>query len=135
MGGFETARAEAMKTCGPELQGDGYSMDTNGTFNNAKKNLEKKMGFIDQKLGGVDKQFDKVTNALRSRGQSACGDVLHAVDGAYKGELAIGNTKAAPAAAAEPVKIAAEHQGATVQTAYNALKNRGAAIDAASRGL
>ena len=66
MGGFETARAEAMKTCGPELQGDGFTMDTNSTFNNAKKNLEKKMGFIDQKLGGIDKQFDKVTNALRS---------------------------------------------------------------------
>lgn len=118
MGGFETARAEAMKTCGPELQGDGYAMDTNGAFNNAKKNLESKMGFIDKNLGGVDKQFDKVTNALRSRGQSACGDVLTAVEHAYKGDIAIG-TKAAPAAA--PTKIATEPQKINnVQTAFNA---------------
>lgn len=50
MGGFETARAETMKTCGPELQGDGYALDTNGAFNNAKKSIEGKMGFIDKQL-------------------------------------------------------------------------------------
>lgn len=122
MAGFETARAEAMNTCGPELQGDGYAMDTAGAFNNAKKNLENKMGFIDKKLGGVDKQFDKVTSALRSRGQSACGDVLHAVEGAYKGEIALG-AKAAPASApaAAPTKIATDSQKVNnVQTAFNA---------------
>lgn len=103
MAGFETARAEAMKTCGPELQGDGYAMDTNAAFGNAKKNLENKMGFIDKQLGGVDKQFDKVTNALRSRGQSACGDVLQAVSDAYKGELSLNKPSAA-----QPEKIAAK---------------------------
>lgn len=119
MAGFETARAETMKTCGPELQGDGYAMDTAASFDNAKKNIEKKMGFIDKQLGGVDKQFDKVTNALRSRGQSACGDVLHAVEGAYKGELVLGGAKSAPAAA--PTKIATEPQKINnVQTAFNA---------------
>lgn len=92
MGGFETARAEAMKTCGPELQGDGYAMDTNGAFNNAKKNLEAKTGFIDKQMGKVDKQFDKVTATLRNatlqqNGQEGCRQVLEALQGAYKGDL------------------------------------------------
>lgn len=87
MAGFETARAEAMKTCGPELQGDGYAMDTNGAFNNAKKNLEAKTGFIDKQLGKVDKQFDRVTATLQQKGQAGCGQVLEALQGAYKGDL------------------------------------------------
>lgn len=141
MSGFETARAEAMKTCGPELQGDGYAMDTNGAFNNAKKNLENKAGMIDKgliKVGrepdSIRKQFDNVSNALRQNGQAACGQVLDALQGAYKGEIAV-----KPATPDTAPKIVAqsgtpERQTASIQGTYNILKNRGAAIDAATGG-
>lgn len=70
----------------------------------------------------MDKQFDKVTNALRSRGQSACGDVMSAVEHAYRGDISLGNAKAAPnAPAAAPTKIATDSQKVNnVQTAFNA---------------
>ncbi len=70
-------------------------MDTNAAFNNAKKNLDAKTGFIDKQMGKVDKQFDKVTSALQQKGQSGCGQVLDALQGAYKGELVLNQPKIA----------------------------------------
>lgn len=106
MAGFESARAEAMKTCGAELQGESngekFGTSTESAFNSAKKNIEGKMGFIDRKLGGVDKQFDKVTNALQKSGHAACGQVLDALQGSFKGEIVMNAPKqvaAAPATA------------------------------------
>lgn len=123
MAGFETARAETVTTCGPELQGNGYALDTNGTFNNAKKSIEGKMGFIDKKLGGVDKQFDKITNALQQRGRSACGDVLKAVEGAQngpnKGEIVLNAPKASITQTAQSAPAAAPN----TQTAQMDVRN------------
>ncbi len=79
MSGFETARAEAMKTCGTDIQGDGYVLDTKSAFDSAKRNIEKKMGYIDKKLGGVDKEFGKISEALAKNGHAACGQVAEAL--------------------------------------------------------
>ncbi len=42
MSGFEKAHADTLKTCGAEIQGDGYSLDTSSKFASAKKAIEGK---------------------------------------------------------------------------------------------
>lgn len=94
--GFESARNEALKVCGTDIQGDGYALDTNSTFTNAKKNIENKMGFIDRKLGGVDKEFGKISETLAKNGQAACGQVAEALSGSWKGEINLATPKVQP---------------------------------------
>lgn len=103
MAGFESARAEAIKTCGAEIQGESngekFGAPTESAFNNAKKNLDKKMWLS----SSVDKEFDKVTNALRKNGHAACGQVLDALQGSYKGEIVLkAPTQVAAAPATAP---------------------------------
>lgn len=100
MSEFAKSRAEALKTCGPEFQGEGYSLDTQGTFDNAKRSLEAKMGTLKKMTGGVDKEFAKVGEALRNGGASACSQVEAALSGAWKGELQL------PSAAVKPTETA-----------------------------
>lgn len=125
--GFESARADAMKICGPEIQGDGYSIDTNGAFNRAKGNLEKKMGFIDQKLGGVDKEFTKVSAALARNGQAACEQVGTALGSAWK-EINLPTPKVQPSQTAQAKPSAESNRTAKMDlgniTAYAAGTSR-----------
>lgn len=64
MSEFQKAREAALKTCGPEIREEGYSLDTKGIFDSAKRSLEAKAGMLDKVTGGSDKKFSKVTEAL-----------------------------------------------------------------------
>jgi hypothetical protein len=126
--GFESARADAMKTCGAEIQGDNYVLDANSAFDSAKKNLEKKMGFIDRKLGGVDKEFGKISETLAKNGQAACGQVAEALSGSWKGEINLAAPKVQPSKTAQAKPTAEPSQTARMDlgniTAYAAGTSR-----------
>lgn len=131
MSGFENARADTMKTCGAEIQGDGFAFDTKPAFDSAKKNLEKKMGYFEKTFGKedkLDKEFGKISETLAKNGQAACGQVAEALSGSWKGEINLAAPKVQPSKTAQAKPSAEASQTAKMDlgniTAYAAGTSR-----------
>lgn len=124
---WNSAKADTLKTCGPEVDRGDYTQDVNGAFNGAQRAIEKSTGMLESKGGRLDKNGAKIQTALREGGKNACGQIMDALSSAsVRGEITM--------AAAKPVEApkATEQKsgGYDIRTAaYNTFANRGKQID------
>ena len=79
---WESARAQTIETCWPEINSERPLVDTTteGAFKKALSNIEKNTGILETKSWRLDKYWDLFKEALKTRGKNACADIAKSLD-------------------------------------------------------